>query len=283
MGVPLFLCLLFLMFTTVCGSGFNDDPNLDEKSYKENWMESIPDDKLLSAVTIPGTHQSLNLYDWPFSKRQVWTLEKQLKAGLRYFDIKVRKTKNYLYVGNWRIVIHKFDEILKILMDFLDKHSSETLILRVTLPEKESKEARQSIKNLTEKYEDKVWTKTYVPSMRNARKKIVFMQTTHFNIGTINHNTFVNGDEKFKDIEHKMKKIKQRLKEAKENCARVITLTSIYSTDFKPPKSLAKVVNDRLNELIVTLHRDSDQQNCLGIINMDFPSPELIQNIIEVN
>uniref|UniRef100_A0A8C7P6X9 Phosphatidylinositol-specific phospholipase C X domain-containing protein n=1 Tax=Oncorhynchus mykiss TaxID=8022 RepID=A0A8C7P6X9_ONCMY len=286
MGFPLCLCLLSLIFTTACGSGFSDDSTLNENSYKEKWMESIPDDKLLSAVTIPGTHESLTLYGGPLIQCQAWTLENQLKAGLRYFDIRVEASMfhNILDVMDGHLVHTKFHEVLNILWEFLDKHGSESVLLRVTLQGISMKKAGKCIKTLIENSEDRVWTKIFVPKMQEARGKIIFVQSTNFNVGTLNHDTFVTGDDTFKDLENKMKKITKHLKEAKENCGHALALTDSSATAiFKGPKTVAKMVNGQLNKLIVELQTGSNKPDCLGVISMDFPSPDLIHNIIEVN
>ncbi|XP_064876431.1 uncharacterized protein LOC115131377 [Oncorhynchus nerka] len=286
MGFPLCLRLLSLIFTTACGSGFSDDSTLNENSYQEKWMESIPDDKLLSAVTIPGTHESLTLYGGPLTQCQAWTLENQLKAGLRYFDIRVEASMfhNILDVMDGHLVHTKFHEVLNILWEFLDKHGSESVLLRVTLQGISMKKAGKCIKTLIENSEDRVWTKIFVPKMQEARGKIIFVQSTNFNVGTLNHDTFVTGDDTFKDIENKMKKITKHLKEAEENCGHALALTDSSATAiFKGPKTVAKMVNGQLNKLIVELQTGSNKSDCLGVISMDFPSPDLIHNIIEVN
>uniref|UniRef100_A0A8C7W971 Phosphatidylinositol-specific phospholipase C X domain-containing protein n=1 Tax=Oncorhynchus mykiss TaxID=8022 RepID=A0A8C7W971_ONCMY len=264
----------------------SDDTALHENSYEEKWMASIPDDQLLSAVTIPGTHESLTLYGGPLIQCQAWTLENQLKAGLRYFDLRIEASifHNTLDVMDGHIKHTKFHDVLNILWEFLGKHDSETVLLRVTLQGMSIWNARESIKDLIKKSKDNVWTKTLVPHMRDARRKIVFVQSTNFNVGTLNHNTFVTYDGWFKNIENKMKTITKHLKEAQKNCAHTISLTDTSATGFFiGPKTVARVVNDQLNKLLGKLKTGSDKPNCLGVISMDFPSPDLIQNIIEIN
>uniref|UniRef100_A0A8C7TQW9 Phosphatidylinositol-specific phospholipase C X domain-containing protein n=1 Tax=Oncorhynchus mykiss TaxID=8022 RepID=A0A8C7TQW9_ONCMY len=264
----------------------SDDTALHENSYEEKWMASIPDDQLLSAVTIPGTHESLTLYGGPLIQCQAWTLENQLKAGLRYIDLRIEASifHNTLDVMDGHIKHTKFHDVLNILWEFLGKHDSETVLLRVTLQGMSIWNARESIKDLIKKSKDNVWTKTLVPHMRDARRKIVFVQSTNFNVGTLNHNICVTYDGWFKNIENKMKTITKHLKEAQKNCAHTISLTDTSTTGFFiGPKTVAKVVNDQLNKLLGKLKTGSDKQNCLGVISMDFPSPDLIQNIIEVN
>ncbi|XP_034456201.1 uncharacterized protein LOC117770658 [Hippoglossus hippoglossus] len=82
---------LFLIINSCSGSGtgFNDDPAIDPRLYNLDWMKSVPDETLISALSIPGTHESLSLHGGPLAKCQVWTLDKQLNLGVRYFDLHV--------------------------------------------------------------------------------------------------------------------------------------------------------------------------------------------------
>ncbi|XP_070702945.1 uncharacterized protein [Pempheris klunzingeri] len=117
--------------------GFNDNPEVDPRLYNLNWMKSIPDDTPVSAISIPGTHESLSLYGGPLATCQVWNLEKQLKMGLRYFDLHAGiwlPNQKHIYIrdSHWMFWQHTdFGEVLKIIFSFLKDHGSETGCLGV--------------------------------------------------------------------------------------------------------------------------------------------------------
>ena len=64
--------------------------------YNLSWMKNIPDNKKLSEITIPGTHDSCSLYGICCARTQTWTLSEQMKAGIRFFDIRLRLYNNTL-------------------------------------------------------------------------------------------------------------------------------------------------------------------------------------------
>lgn len=57
----------------------------------EDWMAEIPDERLLSDVAVPGTHDSATQYVQLayFSKCQSLSIAEQLAAGYRYLDIRL--------------------------------------------------------------------------------------------------------------------------------------------------------------------------------------------------
>ncbi|XP_029299576.1 uncharacterized protein LOC115016051 [Cottoperca gobio] len=69
------------------GTAFNDNKTLDPEFYNLDWMRFIPDETPVSAISIPGTHESLSLHGGPLDKCQVWTLKDQLNVGIRYFEM----------------------------------------------------------------------------------------------------------------------------------------------------------------------------------------------------
>ncbi|KAK6326281.1 hypothetical protein J4Q44_G00019260 [Coregonus suidteri] len=59
----LYMLLLFVGFCQGKDLFFNDYKGLLlPESYKIGWMEDIDDNKLISDITIPGTHDTMALY-----------------------------------------------------------------------------------------------------------------------------------------------------------------------------------------------------------------------------
>jgi 1-phosphatidylinositol phosphodiesterase len=56
----------------------------------ESWMSEIPDETLLSNITVPGTHDSCACSNIPFVRTQYLSISKQLDAGIRFFDLRCR-------------------------------------------------------------------------------------------------------------------------------------------------------------------------------------------------
>lgn len=67
-----------------------------------SWMGGLPDDVLLSELTIPGTHDSCARSRIPFVRTQYLSITQQLALGIRFLDLRLRRHKDgqlYCYHG----------------------------------------------------------------------------------------------------------------------------------------------------------------------------------------
>uniref|UniRef100_I3K7X5 Phosphatidylinositol-specific phospholipase C X domain-containing protein n=1 Tax=Oreochromis niloticus TaxID=8128 RepID=I3K7X5_ORENI len=248
---------------------FNKDPNLNERSYNLEWMKSIPEETPLSAIAIPGTHESLTLYKGLFAsylQSQVWSLKDQLNVGVRYFDF------------HWMFWQHtELDNVFRDILDFLRDHKSETVILKVTLHGLYKKKVAQLTKELIDNFRNKIWTKTMTPNMKDARGNIVFLQTDVFHAGTENHDSRFFERNRLKNVEERLKQIKSHI------CEHHIVVTETSTSLFNSPKTFAQNVNKWLYNFVERHKKISKNYGCLGVISMNFPSTQLIKNIIQKN
>lgn len=107
----------------------------------EIWMSRLEDGLPLSAITIPGTHDSAAFTSsWPFVATQNMSILEQLKAGIRYFDLRcglrddtVQMVHGSAYLGLL------LDEVLHTMYDWLASHSSEGIIVQIKQDKKDSK------------------------------------------------------------------------------------------------------------------------------------------------
>ena len=120
--------------------------------YNVDWMKNIPNETRISQMTIPGTHDSLSLFGICCARTQVWSLSEQMRAGLRYFDIRLRNIDDTLraYHGfiDQRLT---FDTILSIALNFLDEYPSESIIMEI-ISEYETKNCTKSMREMYEDY-----------------------------------------------------------------------------------------------------------------------------------
>ena len=119
-----------------------------------NWMSALPDNKKITRVTIPGTHDSGAISYVPFVGCQMMDIRTQLNNGIRYFDLragygftntatepKVHHAfypifKNNLGPWKWDSIPKYFQGILitdvfKIFYQFLDEHKDEGLVVQI--------------------------------------------------------------------------------------------------------------------------------------------------------
>jgi 1-phosphatidylinositol phosphodiesterase len=98
-----------------------------------SWMRDIPDDAAVTALSIPGTHDSC-CTDGPFGffKTQNLDLADQLNAGIRFLDIRLAHYKDNLFVHHDVVHMEKcYADVLKICISFLGRHPSETILMSV--------------------------------------------------------------------------------------------------------------------------------------------------------
>lgn len=120
-------------------SAFSFDLN---ETVHQDWMAQIPDSVYINSLSIPGTHDTLtfNLTDNVLFQCQNHDLTTQLRAGLRYFDIRGRLLVDAAFAqGDPVIGIfhghvytgYTFQDVLLTLFQFLDDNPSEGIVLRV--------------------------------------------------------------------------------------------------------------------------------------------------------
>lgn len=116
----------------------------------EAWMARVPDATPLTRLSIPGTHDTFtyNLTDNVVFQCQNHDLPTQLRAGLRYFDVRGRlvvpaSTSQQQaaagadpdpVIGIFHGHVptgHTFEDVLLTLFAYLDAHPSEGVVLRV--------------------------------------------------------------------------------------------------------------------------------------------------------
>lgn len=99
-----------------------------------SWMDDIPDDVLVTALSVPGTHDS-GCIDGPieFAKTQNLDIAEQLKAGIRFLDIRLAHYQDDLHVHHDVIYMGKtYKDVLEVCTDFLVRHPSETILMSVS-------------------------------------------------------------------------------------------------------------------------------------------------------
>lgn len=142
-------------------------------------MASIPDDRPLSEVTMPGTHNTMALYGGVYAECQTWSLASQLRAGIRFLDVRLR------YI-NGNLTLHHgvsyqrghFGHVLKALVDFLHEYPTETVLMRVKEEFSESNNIYSAVVDYIYRYAywDLLWHSRLVPTMGEARGKLIILQ-----------------------------------------------------------------------------------------------------------
>ncbi|OEJ37240.1 hypothetical protein AR457_35350 [Streptomyces agglomeratus] len=106
---------------------------------RAEWMWGIASDTPLSAMSIPGTHDTLAIHGGAMVQTQedygdsANTLMAQLDRGIRAIDIRVRVTENKYFTVHHSAYYQKanFDDVLTKAQDFLRKHPKEAIVMRL--------------------------------------------------------------------------------------------------------------------------------------------------------
>lgn len=192
----------------------------------KNWMKEIPDEKKITEINIPGTHDSATCFvAFSFiSRTQHLTVDGQLEKGVRYFDFRFRYEKGR-FVASHSIATCKksrgimaseltADDIVNSCVDFLKKNPHETILFQ--LKETVSHKGNDFYTDFFEKYiknNPQCWyVKNAIPTMGEVRGKIVLLRvvgidknnfddsnsgidfTSYPYVGTKNVDAWQNGD-----------------------------------------------------------------------------------------
>ena len=177
-----------------------------------NWMSLLPDDRYLSELNIPGTHDSATANvegSWNASYNKVacqkYFIEQQLYAGVRALDLRTRWHGNDMVMVHGDFICHTpdhnnrsknktFRSVLDTVIRYLKAHPTETVIATLKIDSGDKDKGRLALVNIlneyTERYPDRFycWTGTAYPdtlagtqgrmtspTLGQARGKIVLM------------------------------------------------------------------------------------------------------------
>jgi 1-phosphatidylinositol phosphodiesterase len=145
-----------------------------------DWMADLPDETLMSDITIPGTHDSCAKSNIPYVRTQNLSITEQLEAGIRFLDLRLRVHDDgelYLYHGgiplNWPLYL-KFDKVMSDVFTFMDKHGepSETVIVSINNDDYASKKPAFVFYNAVQKHIDEA------PRDSNGQERWITARTT---------------------------------------------------------------------------------------------------------
>lgn len=185
--------------------------------YSQDWMAKLPDDALLSSVNLPGSHDAGTasivedfIPQFSITSCQKYYYEEQLNVGVRSFDIRCNAQKDKASPSDVRI-IHGgktwacsdrdgnpltlssiFDESVR----FLDNHPTETIVMLVKPDDGSTEGLARAVGSFIKSEVAKgdkshVWTGDGIPSIKEARGKIVFIR--RYDIDTARYNPADDG------------------------------------------------------------------------------------------
>jgi 1-phosphatidylinositol phosphodiesterase len=103
------------------------------KNHVPRWMTSIPSSRNLASLSIPGTHDTMtNAINGPLYQCQNTPLSTQLQSGLRYFDIRARLNNNQLLIYHQdSYTNYTYTDVLTTFFTFLSENPGEMILMRL--------------------------------------------------------------------------------------------------------------------------------------------------------
>lgn len=185
--LALILCLMLVMVIVPLTETGDKTP----VSGAADWMAQLPDEKLLSELVIPGTHDSGTQYVQLafFSKCQAMGIAGQLEAGFRYLDIRLGvEEHDYAFrlmhgftkckTGALSVDCLYLDSVLEDCYRFLDAHPGETILFAVK--QEHGDETVAEFETMLDAYirkNEAYWLLTdTIPTLGEARGKLVLLR-----------------------------------------------------------------------------------------------------------
>uniref|UniRef100_A0A8C8AC83 Phosphatidylinositol-specific phospholipase C X domain-containing protein n=1 Tax=Otus sunia TaxID=257818 RepID=A0A8C8AC83_9STRI len=145
-----------------------------------DWMAGLPDALPLSHLSIPGTHDSLSLFGGRRLRCQSWGLESQLAAGIRFLDVRCKLVRGELHIYHLCTFQRaSLRGVLRRTLRFLRAHPGEAVLMRIKeeLPIfPQPGFAARLHRCLLEEGRGRVWCREEVPTLGQARGKIVVLE-----------------------------------------------------------------------------------------------------------
>ena len=239
---------------------------------------------------------------------QSWNLETQLRAGVRYFDLRVWNIHQspetmiltHGIVRQKKLLSSVFQDMVK----FLEEHKYETILIRIKPTVYHKKDVKENTLTLlkTLKYEKYIYpslkdqSQAGSPKMMEVRGKIVFvMLKDAFDFGIPFSTTHEKGGHKVGNIQDKLNLVLRYINtkmnfncETADTDEKELDLILTYSSGtgmpkgkfWLTPKAIAENINEKLAENLKEL---STTPALHGILAMDFPGPDLIKIVIDFN
>ena len=285
-------------------------------------MKQTADDTLITAISMPGTHDSVCRYtDFSFiSQTQRLSVAGQLNAGVRYFDFRFRFAEGRFLAshsitysrkkrGFWNEIITA-EDVVNDCIEFLEENPSETVLFQLKEESSSSGDAFFSIfyEKFIEPQPEKWYLANSVPSMGEVRGKITLLRavsadrecftdensgidfTSYPYVGTYNIDDWRRGElKKLSGTPYGSMLVQDSYKSEGKYKWQTVTRfieSGLDKTEFNICyTSCTRIFVPRINvrKINKEMLRYSFSTDYCGIVVMDFITEELCRKIVDVN
>lgn len=274
----------------------------------ERWMRAVSDSVKLNRLTLPGTHDSaadegcVAQYA-RFARTQDMTIPQQLKAGIRYLDMRIRPVAGgVLHLQHGRCHLNTtFDAELTHVIAFLKRNPTETVVMRAKMEWTDegmkasyAPDLRRHVARNSAFFHQDGAKLTSMPTLGETRGKIVLLDQEGVGVGlewkyVTQFQNFANPevDDLWSTVENGFAKARNRPSDLILTAPTANGLTDVASAIAAffggkwDPSDYAEEINPRL---VAYLLKDKAViRETLGVVAMDFPSKGLINALITTN
>ncbi|NNE98364.1 MAG: phosphatidylinositol-specific phospholipase C domain-containing protein [Pyrinomonadaceae bacterium] len=277
----------------------------------KGWMRFLPDNTLVENISIPGTHDSAATYSpTPFEASwtiaQSWTVKEQLDAGIRYLDIRVRRTGTSFAIHHGPVFQRKmFGDVLNQVSAFLRANPTETVVMRLK-DEHTAQDGSSSFEEIYKSYASRYGGLIYSPTnahpkLGEVRGKIFLLcndkcnsNGTMFSQATLQDKYEVASD---RELREKIRLINQNFAKASRstngwylnhlsatglNANELGSAGAFFGKKLFTISQIAKSTNRYFNQELKR-YENVNRKLKAGVIIADFPGEDLIYRIIKTN
>lgn len=186
----LFACLLSFAMIFALSASFLSAYAVSRTVTGSNWMSAADGSAPITSLTVPGTHGSATQYVTApiISRTQSLSVAEQLRTGVRYLDICLKKTETGFAAVNGTASCKSdgsifaedltASKLIEYCRDFLQSNPTETVLFRLTENGDGNKAFFTSFYELYIKNSRELWfTENRIPLLDEVRGKIILLRT----------------------------------------------------------------------------------------------------------
>jgi len=281
-----------------------------------NWMKHVSDEAPISALSIPGTHDSgaRKTQEVNISKCQNMDFQEQLNKGIRFLDIRIDSDLDINH-GGWYQYENLY-KVIEIIERFFRSNPTETIIMSIKQEGSSSNSFASIVENFINKKPNLWYLGNRIPKMGKVRGKIILFRRYSGSLMGIpmsywpDNRTFTNGDVSVQDWYDiggiSNENVLRKWKEAKKMIDRAIRREGDFlyvnfmnaSGGVATPNQYAwgrrpswsewwNIVNTSTNGILEHfkeyLYSSNTRGKTHGVIVMDYPSSDILRVIVNSN
>ena len=130
-GIPAGLVWSLVQFAAVIAgiSGLSYIEDAYDGNEFSTWMSSVNDEAFIKDIVLPGSHDAGTEGMFYAGCTQKYSVADQLDRGVRYFDLRVNKKGNDLFIFHSILDGDPFSDVVRDLSSFMKTHPTEFVVL----------------------------------------------------------------------------------------------------------------------------------------------------------